>query len=220
MSKPDYYLEQFERTGGLKAFNDDLCVELSEFLNTHLKSAGANVEVAIRYDDNVVKGITVEGGTFFSAFRYTHGLPKSSSWGCRNLFHGHASGIYLYSDPDTWGHSTVPVSDKIRRLSTRIASDIMDCHFVSKDWIDVTCLEIGYDDDDCDRGDWQFNITDCPSYIIVLDSEPTIENIILYLANKYEAELVECNVTHMYVTEGLWKGALHSIAKSNKAGVK
>lgn len=135
-----------------------------------------------------------------SFFRYAHGLKDSTSWGCKNIAHGHLSYIQL-----------MPTNDATNALAGNMAKSLDDTIFVYRDnIIDETDvhLSIGYN---TDRGHFSAVYQKNAYKIEILDTETTVEHLVDAIAGKWAIELDVLGVTHVLVSEGLSKGALVSV---------
>jgi hypothetical protein len=121
-------------------------------------------------------------------FRYVHGLKSSTSYGCRNISHGHFSFIIL--------------NDKHHELINKIYDDINNAIFVFKENITLEnqhSIIVEYNTED---GRYFKAVYDkSKNNIIVLDTETTIEYLAKYIKEKYN---IICSFA---VSEGLSKGA-------------
>lgn len=134
-------------------------------------------------------------------FRYSHGLKNSSSWGCGNIAHGHLS--YVVIDGED------PIGSKI--LAQKIASNLDKMMFVFADNIIETSkdrLVVWYHH--CLRGNFRLETQDA-SNVIVTAQETTIENLVEMIANLYVNELKEVKAYRLFVSEGLFKGAVKDL---------
>lgn len=141
-------------------------------------------------------------------FEYTHGLPKSTSWGCQNILHGHSSFIQLATDRfGETAESQAFVDSSLTSLAESIAAYLDEAYIVCKDYYQNSngLQTIQYESRD--RGFFELHL---PSdyNVVVMDNEPTIENIVHHVAKQFEAELKENRVTSLAISEGLWKGSL------------
>ena len=141
-------------------------------------------------------------------FEYTHGLPKSTSWGCQNILHGHSSFIQLASDRfgDT-KESQSFVDSSLTALAESIVAYLDEAYIVCKDYYKNSNGLQTVQYESRDRGYFELHL---PSdyNVVVIDSEPTIENIAAHVAKQFENELRENRVTSLAISEGLWKGCL------------
>lgn len=163
--------------------------------------------------------------TVSNYFSYTHGLKNSTSMGCRNIVHGHLSYIQLVS-------GLLPMHDikgnnehvlELQQLCNQIAHDLNCTHFVHDENIvkDETGTKDSYYAQD--RGSFSTMLSsnmpvethkgsitnsDCLfSKIVILETESTVENLMGYVFDQYEAQFKELQVSSIYVSEGLQKGS-------------
>jgi len=134
-------------------------------------------------------------------FHYTHGLKNSTSWGCQNMMHGHAS--FLVTDkPEKYDY-------KLDLLLTMIASAIDNKMFVwDENWFPKT-KTINYESSD--RGEFFLQFKDevkVDQKIIVLSTETTVEHLADYVAQAWGSHLTDLGVKKVYVSEGQNKGAV------------
>lgn len=131
-------------------------------------------------------------------FRYVHGLKHSSSWGCQNIAHGHLSFIDVDAQHQE-AASTVLGS---------IARDLDETIFISAENFvqDEYFINISYESQT--RGPFTMGISKTAAQkFVVLETETTIEHIIEFVAARYKTQLKSIGATHLYVSEGLSKGA-------------
>lgn len=128
-----------------------------------------------------------------SLFRYTHGLSKSTSWGCQNIAHGHLSYIAIEGYDSTG--ATI--------LQQKIASDLDNSMFVFRQNLQEDS-SISYE---TPRGFFRLLPKEAPVKTLLVDTETTIENLVQFVADKYEKELDEVQASKLYVSEGLFKGS-------------
>lgn len=132
-------------------------------------------------------------------FRYTHGLPKSTSWGCQNILHGHTSFLVLAGG-----------NHKQTSLAQLIASRLDQSYIYERELatyedtlLNGTGLEYS-----TERGQFSLHLGMALSdRAIGLPAAPTIENIVEWVTLEYRRELQEAGVRFVGVSEGLWKGA-------------
>lgn len=136
-------------------------------------------------------------------FRYVHGLKHSSSWGCQNIAHGHLSFVDVECGP------TDP--ELVKQILTTIAKTLDNTIFISAENYSESPAgyshDISYQSDV--RGEFTMSIwKQAKQKFVVLETETTIEHIIEYVAAAFETQLKLINATHLYVSEGLSKGAV------------
>ena len=141
--------------------------------------------------------------------QYAHGLPKSTSYGCKNLVHGHTSMI--------GSSSKLASSELSRALGIRHATDkqlLKPIYVVNRDYIqyeDATHIIVGYS---IERGSFSYRIDKDIYSIWILDCETTCENILDYLGEKLKESDVynsQLRGTKLYISEGLTKGAIKTL---------
>lgn len=133
-------------------------------------------------------------------FTYVHGLKDSTSWGCQNIAHGHAS--YLTATAKNYNAQTM---QQVSEALHTIANDLRGAMFVRKDNLNGNIISY-----DTGRGHFEIELT-TNIKMIVLDTETTVENIAQYVAARYHSILKEAKVVELYVSEGLNKGSFVEI---------
>ena len=134
-------------------------------------------------------------------FCYTHGLTKSSSYGCKNIMHGHSS----YLEVSARNSMKYAVQEHIKK----IANDLNGAYIACSDHVEYVtvdgqeCVLVSYENE---RGKWGALLKDM--IVITMDCEPTIENIAATIADWYSTELAEIGPCELRVSEGLNKGAV------------
>lgn len=144
-------------------------------------------------------------------FTYAHGLKDSTSWGCQNIAHGHLSFIQF----DT----TAPIEIQ-QELLNLICADLDGTVFINHDnvvAVDDNTVEIQYT---TPRGtfkgkypleDWNLCdtvIQSSPMKSIILETETTIEFLVEYINASYGDLLQKHQISRIFVSEGLSKGAV------------
>ena len=140
--------------------------------------------------------------TSAALFRYAHGLKNSTSWGCKNIAHGHLSYIQL-----------LPHSPQAMSLALTVAEAIDDTIFIFRDNIvheDAEHITIEYVTEE--RGRFYGDYKKAAYHIIVLDTETTVEHLVDYVADRFRSKLTEAGVTTVLVSEGLSKGACMTLS--------
>lgn len=125
-------------------------------------------------------------------FTYSHGLKKSSAYGCQNIGHGHRSFVEVYDENGDFNYE----------LTEEIANHFDEKILINKENIisqNEKEITIGYD---CSRGYYEITYK-FPHRWLVLDSETTIECIGEYIKQKFDIE-----GKALYISEGLQKGIL------------
>lgn len=196
-------------TTNVHTFLPYVATEMENFLNERMAYLGVDVQVSIPMPEPVNQaGLCMlynlnSGDIETESFKYTHGLPKSSSWGCQNILHGHESFV------------TVGGGDDIGRM------DLIEriLKFVDGAYLYDETLE-GYSiHDGAGEGDFgtsHYYVTARGAFSLSLshkvqtigiEGAPTIENITTFVAKTFAKELEAAGVTLLAVSEGLWKGS-------------
>lgn len=192
--------------------------ELQTYLSTWLTQKVAEmhdlpIQVEVILNEEFTVPSLDDNRPAVAKFRYTHGLPRSSSWGCRNLFHGHLSILALYGYPPKY-------DDEAFELASRIAAWLHNCHLVEASHLQLSLGVVVYDSSECgERGYFSFESTDFgQNFIRVFDKATTIENITDSVLEHFKSELQEIGVTMLYVSEGLVKGAVAHVPRLDGIG--
>jgi 6-pyruvoyl-tetrahydropterin synthase len=133
-------------------------------------------------------------------FRYAHGLKESTSWGCKNIAHGHLSYVQL-----------LPVTDATVALVETITQQLDDTIFVFRDNIIQESDEwmmIGYT---TERGGFEAQYKKDAYKLVVLETETTVEHLVDYVVGAFAEDFETTGVSHLLVSEGLSKGACATI---------
>lgn len=129
-------------------------------------------------------------------FRYAHGLKDSTSWGCKNIAHGHLSYVQL-----------LPVTEATSALVETVAQELDDTIFIFRDNIiqeSDTWMTIGYT---TERGGFEAQYKKDAYKLVVLETETTVEHLVDYVVARFAEEFESAGVSHVLVSEGLSKGA-------------
>lgn len=172
--------------------SNDPTVDIAEFLNVHM---APYVVSNVCLNTNIIP--VPRANTSSPVFRYVHGLKNSSSYGCKNIVHGHKSWISAVVNEDNKSFA-----DQILR---GIATDLDGCIFVHAEDLQSTedgVYKIGYDTDE--RGKMSMSFT---QKLIVLETQTTVEHIVEYIRARYYDQLKYVGVKELFVSEGLCKGA-------------
>ena len=149
-------------------------------------------------------------------FYYSHGLAKSTSFGCQNIIHGHTSMVALKvqsfeefqhvvegSSVGTWTNNRRQIDDalrKVRSLANRAYFYCADHWNAAESCIEYTSA----------RGHFKLTLPKNQKRV-ELAVEPTVENMVArftdQLRNLLTAEAFSM-IQRVYVSEGLWKGAV------------
>ena len=167
----------------------------SRFLNLHFESRHIHID-CLNTESAIPYSADLHSPEFF---RYTHGLPFSSSWGCQNLAHGHFSFI----------QTNAPHSHDQVQVIKKICDTLNHVIFIQRDNIfheDDETIAIRYTTEV--RGQFHGEFSKIDHKIIILDTETTIEHLVHYVAVRFREDLLAIHATQLYVSEGLSKGAL------------
>ena len=135
-------------------------------------------------------------------FRYTHGLTNSTSYGCKNIMHGH----YSYADVNSYKSMPFEVQKRFEAAIKELDGAYIVCsnHVVditNRD--DGTYVSISYQNE---RGKWSALLKN--PKLIVLDNEPTIENILEWVSDTHYDLFTDIGRCTLRISEGLNKGAI------------
>lgn len=142
-------------------------------------------------------------------FRYTHGLAKSTSWGCQLIAHGHLSYVSVFDKNRL----------RLTEWEDKIAFLLDGTYIVSNEHIIDTpdsteTVSIAYNS--MSRGSMELKISQkmVASHSIgdlfITQDEPTIENIVQEIAAHYGDEMKAAGVAEFMISEGSNKGAYYS----------
>lgn len=192
--------------------------ELERFLNVTFPGLRFEVMADVRAESLMPYmassfGVPLTQPIYFS---YVHGLPKSTSWGCQFIAHGHLSFIQLlsnssyYCGADSWQNfDYLDLNHRCYKVAVDIASTLDGAYIVNKEYhspIGQIGEYVRYTSKD--RGTFELQMQAGSMPIIQLDTETTVENIAQYVATRWKDKLLESSITSIYVSEGLQKGAL------------
>lgn len=133
-------------------------------------------------------------------FRYAHGLKDSTSWGCKNIAHGHLSYVQL-----------LPVNEATSKLVEAVTQELDDTIFVFRDNIvneSDEWLVVGYT---TERGGFEAHYKKDAYKLVVLETETTVEHLVDYVVGRFAEEFDALDVSHVLVSEGLSKGACATV---------
>lgn len=172
---------------------------ITEAMTTWLEQNMPGFQLTVKMREHA---IPVDPSKRVHMFRYVHGLKHSSSWGCQNIAHGHLSFI----DVDI--AQSVRDDAFVQGILASIARELDNTVFISAENYerDEYFINIGYESTSRGRFEMLLNKAAQQKYV-VLETETTIEHIIEYVAARFKTQLKSINATHLYVSEGLSKGA-------------
>lgn len=189
------------RTSGLTITGENDCfafvtdeptLDIEQFLNLNLKPYSVS---RVSLNSNVIP--VPQANTDSFVFRYVHGLKYSSSYGCKNLVHGHKSYI-----------SAVAVEGREATANfvlKAIATDLDGVIFAHSEDVKSTdkgIYTVGYSTPE--RGPMSMTFI---QKFVVLETQTTVEHLVEYIRARYYDQLVASGVKELYVSEGLCKGA-------------
>lgn len=166
--------------------------EITKFLNDRLSPY---VVSNVFLNTSVIPVPTTD--TTSHIFRYVHGLKYSTSYGCKNLVHGHKSYISA---------KLAPNADKglADRVLASIASALDGTIFADAEDTDAKGLTYKVSYSTKERGRMSMSFT---QKFIVLETQTTVEHLVEYIRARYYDQLTTAGVVELYVSEGLCKGA-------------
>jgi len=171
--------------------NTELETVISNFIVTELRKRPCydliDLQIKCHLNTNAIHPISQNSNIQY--FRYVHGLKNSSSYGCRNLNHGHLS--YIITDNN--------------ELNIKIAEDLNNTIFINREniiKIDSNYIKVEYILDFNNDSRHFITIYDINhNKIVILDTETTIEFLAKYVKEKYQIN------SPIFISEGLSKGA-------------
>lgn len=201
----------------VKFYRGDLARAIQSYLLPELAKSYPGCTCTLELHEDYRSMSMAPGSNFeslLSPFRYVHGLKDSTSWGCQNIAHGHASFLQMHCQKEQL--------DAVESLMDDIYYHINDVVFINRanltkpfpdelvgkrcGTIDAPKVDIQYK---TGRGSFAMSIIrpELQPYI-VLDSETTVEYLAAFIESTYGADLDKIGITKAYVSEGLAKGAL------------
>lgn len=205
------------RTTGMHIY-ELMARELEGYLNRNIRPFRFTVNADTRITPMPANQLTPYGHavTHGIGFSYTHGLPRSTSWGCQFIAHGHSSFIQLLAPalPDApHRHYTMDYLDyeaDLELLHT-ITEALSEAYFVRKEDYQKVKGSHYVRYTSRSRGIFEYHMPEDTKKIIVLEKDTTIENIAEYIWTRWEDRFLNNNVSGIFVSEGLSKGALAGV---------
>lgn len=143
-------------------------------------------------------------------FRYSHGLKNSTSYGCKNIAHGHLSFFEITERGNDWRADCddCKTGDRIIRDTLNGINGsmfIMQDNIVSQDdnWI-----EFAYE---TPRGQMWARINRNEQANIIVPTETTIEYLAEFVAGRLMSALLLAKVREFRISEGLQKGVVYRL---------
>lgn len=143
-------------------------------------------------------------------FRYSHGLKNSTSYGCKNIAHGHLS----FFEITKFGNDYREDCDDCKtglRLVEETLKGINGSMFIMRENIiseDEQWIEFGYE---TPRRKMWAKINRNQQANIIVDSETTIEYLAEFIAKRMMNALLLAKVKEFRVSEGLQKGVVYRL---------
>ncbi len=140
------------------------------------------------------------------AFRYTHGLKNSSSYGCQNIAHGHLSFLQLVPG-NGWREDCADCRAAIKAITAKLDA-WSDAIFVNAENIVADTPDYVVVSYTSPRGSFTAKYRKTWCKIVVFGSETTIECLVDAFADqvKYWCEIG--HIGRIAMSEGLTKGAI------------
>lgn len=143
-------------------------------------------------------------------FRYTHGLKNSSSYGCKNIAHGHLSFFEVTKFGNDYREDCSDCQTGMRLIEDTLRG-INNSMFIMRDNIiseDQEWIEFGYE---TPRGKMWARINRNLQPSIIVDSETTIEYLAEFVASRMMSALLLAKVKEFRISEGLQKGVVYRV---------
>jgi hypothetical protein len=172
---------------------------LDSYLNSELAKLYPNV--GIKLTSFLSRNMTypaTNNPTAYKRFNYVHGLKESTSWGCKNIAHGHYSYLALEVE-NKEGLLMLEGSDWFNSLD----ESLNNLHFI---WQANQVSDTKHEYITQDRG--KFELILLGANTVTTARETTIENLVDWFVDKHKNELLTYNVKKVYMSEGLTKGAV------------
>lgn len=172
--------------GWMGQYLSDKC---SEIISAELNST---YDIKVHLYHHMIAIYNESDMTVGGTFHYTHGLRNSTSFGCQNIMHGHASFIQVfYNDEASY--------DMVSRVVEEITESLDNSYIVNANYVQESVISYN-----SNRGFW---LIAKPPKMCVMYEEPTIENIAMQVAKLWKDKLLQAGVYAIEVSEGLDKGA-------------
>ena len=144
-------------------------------------------------------------------FRYVHGLKDSTSYGCKNIAHGHLSFFEITEFGPEYSEDCEDCQLGMRNIVAYFTElmerdSVMFINSANITYRDENQIIFGYK---TPRGVMQMTVyTDARNKIVVLDTETTVEYLAEYLKCELATYLALAKVKQFRISEGLQKGAV------------
>jgi hypothetical protein len=183
---------------------DEIAADLGAYVQAELVKLHPGIDIAVKCKLNEVMFTNTDKAW---PFRYTHGLRNSTSWGCKNIAHGHLSWLEVEHD-DKYNADCKDCKGALATMQARLESEwhgavLIDAANVVDFGTDF--ITIAYT---TSRG--KFTGKYRAPYVKwkLFEHETTVEHIVnaFVLENGYFLE--RAHVKAIYISEGLAKGAM------------
>lgn len=171
-------------------------IEMTEYIQKNLAPGPDGVKYNILLDEDPYPSVLHQARyQAMRIFRYEHGLRHSTSYGCKNILHGHLSFVRV-------GHVEEAIANHI---AESLANYLHNAYIYHKDIRrgDVFSYSTS-------RGDFSLEFKQVKK-TIELNVEPTIENIFDHTVREFKSKTENARlmrgVTFIEISEGLQKGA-------------
>ncbi len=146
-------------------------------------------------------------GSTVHTFRYTHGLKNSTSYGCKNIAHGHLSFFeitkyneYYRDDCSDCKLGKKLIDDTIKNIDCTVF--VFSDNIVERDGEKITLKYT------TQRGEMFMKMDTNLQPVIEMTEETTIENIAVHMKKLLMNALLLAKVSEFRISEGLQKGAV------------
>ncbi len=135
-------------------------------------------------------------------FHYVHGLKYSSSYGCKNIAHGHKSFITANVAP---GYDLTLAQRVIDGIAITLDHTVfVDVEDLVPAPVTNGTLQYTVRYTTQERGEMVMSFA---QKMVVLETQTTVEHLVEYIRARYYDQLKAAGVKELYVSEGLCKGA-------------
>lgn len=193
--------------------------EFESYLNTEMRAAypgvGISVEVhnAARHQLMTLSDPLMENLDWaIQSFSYVHGLKDSTSWGCQNIGHGHASFVQIFFLDELPAPPGKETSEDPYALLTSIGDYLDRTIFVNHSNVvsfgDPEEWWINLEYSTPERGTFRAGYNTRLQKVCVLESETTVEHLVDHVVSLFGDRLRKSGVSKLFLSEGLSKGAM------------
>lgn len=196
---------EYSKTGKLAAW-------MGEWLSLKLAEMGQRVKVEVQLesrDFDRIRSHPEAPSPHARTFTYTHGLAKSTSWGCQNVVHGHLSWVYADATSDV----ELVNENLARLLDLKYFYNQKHRTGVFRDSISYESRDRGLFTFDCNHAPFKDSEVGSQFQAIAINDEPTIEALARWVAVQHFAMLKDKGVTKIYLSEGPTKGCVFNLSE-------